>query len=1091
MRIKAISVTILLVAIIGIYGVLSWWLEPTKKLQRAAEQGDLQAMFALAQHFSQPPENNSELAMFWYEKAAEKGHIHSMRKIVEWYSLSDADNPDKSNNAAKWLGRLAEWGDPPAQFKHGMRLLKDDVDDSEAWQWIENSAKNNYIPAKYSLGKKMLEEEENRLYALRYLRRAAEANHSGAQYLLGMYLIENSTNRNEAAQFLAAAARAGISDAYIPLARVYLERSNRAQRDFVEPFLELAWQDGDLEAVGLLARIHVLNRSRIAEEWLFRAYLLDQDAWQQSWDAKLTRERSREPSHVMNGAWAIYLSWKYSTRLPSWVWDDSWHTSLAIVFASHIAQVFERLEDKAELNRPLLERMEDYYRNIDELVSMWGEEHGTLKEGLKRNDPEALAAIINVFQSEKAIVSGEFGVRILLELGMREHFAEFWEANFEFFRQNDKPQEAEQILLRASNEGHARAFWLRSQDALAQEFGGSVERRINRWLAIAADGGVKEAEELLRDRILKEAGWDFDNLEVFNYMLKLAREGELALQAAIASWSKEGNNFTQYNLDEEEISNFIDAAAEAGFADVAYWKALELRRPVEDQRGKFFYPLKAIDYLKTAAENEHAEAMFLLALVYIDNDDLRLDFKMLYQLMRGAAELGHNGAKLYFEDLNQGSWHRFAESSLLNFYHKAVYEDDPAAMLVLGQHYLHSNRDFDLDLAFEWIERAAELEHIPAYHFMFNVFWNGNIVDQDRFRAVRWIEAAAELDDGEALYILSNMHRVGAFFPQDDETANDYLFRSAETGFMPAIELLRSSDALRNLIEDQSLDLANDILKGARGYQGIYPVVPVMIYEGHYYPVVDYRRNRPVIALRDGSNQRMEADAMIHLMPYPRFSEIAVTDIELIHNTPFHRVGGQILITGGEPHLAGHATMSRDVSNVLMLVVSEDYGKLRHDWFRLGDFRAGVQKRIRARLPKIIYQTEKVAVFFFAGGEEILSSVRTRAVYQSYRRDSNFAERKPILMRDYASDATKPARRWSRWDDTIFVTNSNGNLPDNVEFKLSLNAQGLVEGIEALTPAPVEVLNVALERLLKLQFIPAVTDGEPVPSTVVKSFKIH
>lgn len=99
-----------------------------KKLFSAAEHGDAEAQYKVAQSF----ESNDEIAgtmvdmaesgtacpicgkaeemMEWYRKAAEQGHVKAQCKLGSWYRLYR-----KGEEAAKWYRKAAEQGNASAQ----------------------------------------------------------------------------------------------------------------------------------------------------------------------------------------------------------------------------------------------------------------------------------------------------------------------------------------------------------------------------------------------------------------------------------------------------------------------------------------------------------------------------------------------------------------------------------------------------------------------------------------------------------------------------------------------------------------------------------------------------------------------------------------------------------------------------------------------------------------------------------------------------------------------------------------------------------------------------------------------------------------
>jgi len=139
------------------------------KIRILADQGDADAQYEIGEHYSP---NDDELAVEWYRKVAEQGHVNA-QYVLSWQMLNERDyTKAEKEESEKWERMAAEGGHPEAQYSIGCsffsgpfldniyrrQALADEdnaeanVDNIEAVKWFIKSAKQGDICAQNALG---------------------------------------------------------------------------------------------------------------------------------------------------------------------------------------------------------------------------------------------------------------------------------------------------------------------------------------------------------------------------------------------------------------------------------------------------------------------------------------------------------------------------------------------------------------------------------------------------------------------------------------------------------------------------------------------------------------------------------------------------------------------------------------------------------------------------------------------------------------------------------------------------------------------------------------------------------------------------
>lgn len=173
-------------------------------MHKAAEQGDSWAQTSLGRLYSKGlgvPQNN-KLAVFWWSKAAAQGDKDALRLLADSGDIAaqrqvgeDFESVAKYTQAALWLRKGAERGDPEAQYalaslyKGGLGVSEND---ELAVAWYRKAAGQGYADAQYQLGSCYshgIGVQRDQEQAVFWLRKAADQGNSDAEFLLAL-LIE-------------------------------------------------------------------------------------------------------------------------------------------------------------------------------------------------------------------------------------------------------------------------------------------------------------------------------------------------------------------------------------------------------------------------------------------------------------------------------------------------------------------------------------------------------------------------------------------------------------------------------------------------------------------------------------------------------------------------------------------------------------------------------------------------------------------------------------------------------------------------------------------------------------------------------------
>ena len=184
-----------------------------------------------------------------------------LRQVIRDDTLS----LEARDGAVKELERLAEWGEPNAQYLMGL-LYRDGpllIPDSRmAKHWLVQAAKQNLPAAQYALGKLLLSdvwEVRDPVEGIRWLKQAAQNGNHFAAYRLGKEYLKGrivAKNPNMAVPFLQQAAEQNNPYAQYLLGKLYLTGNGVSpDRELARQWLHLAESRGHTYAAFVQAQM--------------------------------------------------------------------------------------------------------------------------------------------------------------------------------------------------------------------------------------------------------------------------------------------------------------------------------------------------------------------------------------------------------------------------------------------------------------------------------------------------------------------------------------------------------------------------------------------------------------------------------------------------------------------------------------------------------------------------------------------------------------------------------------------------------------------------------------------------------------------
>lgn len=205
---------------------------------------------------------------------------------------------------------------------------------------------------------------------------------------------------------------------------------------------------------------------------------------------------------------------------------------------------------------------------------------------------------------------------------------------------------------------------------------------------------------------------------------------------------------------------------------------------------------QGLDFLRSAAEQNDAEAIYLLATMTAAGAGVEQSSVEAFVQMKRAAELGFADAQLalgtmYFE----GAGTAQDQSAALAAFRRAADGGNKEAMFAAARIMLSQP---DPEMRTEGLilmNRAIENGHIQATLMLATAYGRGsNGLPKDEAKAETLLKPAAERGDADCQMTLASLYKFGDTFAARRDEARVWLQRAADQGQPKALEILRSEE---------------------------------------------------------------------------------------------------------------------------------------------------------------------------------------------------------------------------------------------------------------------------------------------------------
>ncbi|HEY7638682.1 MAG TPA: tetratricopeptide repeat protein [Steroidobacteraceae bacterium] len=222
-----------------------------------------------------------------------------------------------------------------------------------------------------------------------------------------------------------------------------------------------------------------------------------------------------------------------------------------------------------------------------------------------------------------------------------------------------------------------------------------------RWLKIAADGGLRDAQALLGERYLHEGAASKNLAAGIDLVRRAATQGSAQAQSMLG-WAYGTGTGVEQNASE------------------------------------------AVKWLEAAARQENGYALWALSGAYYRGDGVAQDSQLAKRLLLRSAELGDaRGLTRAWRTLLFGKPDERDSRLGMYFLYKEASTEEADAAYMMGREYL-TGRDVPRDLARAtmWLERAVSKQHTLASLWLSELHAKGIGVKKDPVRAEQMLQAA-------------------------------------------------------------------------------------------------------------------------------------------------------------------------------------------------------------------------------------------------------------------------------------------------------------------------------------------------------------
>ena len=214
-------------------------------------------------------------------------------------------------------------------------------------------------------------------------------------------------------------------------------------------------------------------------------------------------------------------------------------------------------------------------------------------------------------------------------------------------------------------------------------------------------------------------------------------------------------------------------------------------------------PSVGINYLKQAAELNHAKANKQLGFLLFFGKKVPEDLNQSFKYMKIAAELGDPDAQAHIAQCYEGGmWGADQKNFELAqyYYNLALAQNSKHAQWCVGCNYKLGQCGYPVDLkkAFYFFKKSAENGSAKGQLNLAICYWNGEGTAENHQEAYRWLEKAAKQGNADAMTRLGRILFYGVDCEISDlnmTRGRTLLQEAASQGFQEAIDELQEIEA--------------------------------------------------------------------------------------------------------------------------------------------------------------------------------------------------------------------------------------------------------------------------------------------------------
>jgi TPR repeat protein len=582
----------------------------------ALEYKDATASFLIAEkHYKgHGAEQDYRLALKWYIKAAEFGHVRSQLKLGEMYYYGIGTEKN-SVIAVKWLEQPAEQGYSSAQYLLGLIYSKGGGPDitnreREALHWFKQAAEDYHAEAAYHAGRMYyygIGEQANVEQAKSYLKLAEEYGSSDARQLLTSIAREQEKTTT---------VKPDLTEKPSPQKAIPIPQ----QATPVAPVIDLQQlaRNGDTSAQFELAEIYFYGRGN--QQFDIQAAL--------KWYESAARNGHAASQYQLG---MFYYSGEIVTK--DLEQARNW-------FEKAAAQNHREAKTQVALLNSELKKQQLSETEILIAQARQGEKDAQYQLGLLYLNGEPTLNGEKAGADTTIIQNDQVALKWFIAAGIQDHIdAQFQAGMIYFDPEAEDNAQAEQWLSKAASNRHLDA----------QYYLGYLYERLGRidqavvWLDRAAERNHESALDLLLTLYLDNRLSFIEKNKIIQWLEKAGKKGYIEAQYRLGEQYLQ--DFLEGNGGQEVIRKAHDWMFKAAMKDhiLAQYR---LGIMYQEGLGVSKHYTKSAGWLRRAAESGHVDAQFQLGEMYRLGRGLPKKETLAKKWYQQAADQGHMEARL-------------------------------------------------------------------------------------------------------------------------------------------------------------------------------------------------------------------------------------------------------------------------------------------------------------------------------------------------------------------------------------------------------------------------------------------------------------